>query len=139
MLRHDQRATVLEERKGSMFESSQHRGIISEYLQTELRERRIWRVEEDAEAVQCSPFGVIPKKGKPGRWRLIVNLSAPEGRSVNDGICRELSRVTYTSVDEVASRIVELGRGALLAKADVKAAYRNIPVHPWDRWLLGME
>ncbi len=39
------------------------------------------------------PFGVIPKKGKPGKWRLIVNLSAPDGHSVNDSIARELASV----------------------------------------------
>ncbi len=136
---HDQSTTVLKVQRGSMYKTSQHKGIVSDYLQNELRERRIWRVEEGMECVQCSPFGVIPKKGKPGRWRLIVNLSAPDGHSVNDGVSKELSRVTYTSVDEVAGRVVELGRGALLAKADVKAAYRNVPVHPRDRWLLGME
>ncbi len=27
--------------------------------------------------IHCSPFGVIPKKNKPGKYRLIVNLSAP--------------------------------------------------------------
>ena len=32
-----------------------------------------------------------------------------------------------------------LGRGALIAKLDVKAAYRLIPVHPEDRPLLGIE
>jgi hypothetical protein len=30
------------------------------------------------------------------------------------------------------------GRGALLAKFDIKAAYRNVPVHLDDRWLLGL-
>ena len=25
-----------------------------------------------------------------------------------------------------------------MAKFDLKAAYRNVPVHPDDRWLLGM-
>ena len=34
--------------------------------------------------------------------------------------------------------ILELGRGALLTKMDIKQAYRNIPVHPEDRLLLGM-
>ena len=92
-------------------------------------------MERDTAGIQCSPFGVIPKKGKPGRWRLIVNLSAPEGHSVNDGIDRELSSVAYTSVDDVIRRVLELGEDALIAKADVKAAYRNIPVHPRDRWL----
>ncbi len=89
--------------------------------------------------MQCSPFGVIPKKGRPGKWRLIVNLSAPDGGSTNDGIARELASVAYTSVEEVVRRVIELGSGVLMAKADVRAAYRNVPVHPRDRWLLGME
>ena len=36
-------------------------------------------------------------------------------------------------------RIVSLGKGALTAKFDIKSAYRQIPVHPDDSWLLGME
>ncbi len=121
-----------------MYEITQHKEIISKYLEEEVRKERVWRVEQDTEGVQCSPFGIIPKKGRPGRWRLIVNLSAPEGHSVNDGIDRELSSVAYMSVDDVIRRVLRLGEGALIAKADVKAAYRNIPVHPKDRWLLGM-
>ena len=35
--------------------------------------------------------------------------------------------------------LVDLGPGALMAKFDVKAAYRNIPIHPDDRYLLGMK
>jgi hypothetical protein len=43
------------------------------------------------------------------------------------------------SIDDVVARVVvRLGRGALMAKFDLKSAYRNIPVHPDDRWLLGM-
>ncbi len=34
--------------------------------------------------------------------------------------------------------MLKLGRGTLLAKVDIQNAYRNIPVHPDDRWLLGM-
>ena len=30
------------------------------------------------------------------------------------------------------------GWGALLAKVDVKNAYRNAPINPDDRWLMGM-
>jgi hypothetical protein len=39
-----------------------------------------------APAIHISPMGLIPKKGRPGKFRLIVDLSAPRGRSVNDGI-----------------------------------------------------
>ena len=31
-------------------------------------------------------MGIIPKGHTPGRWRLITDLSFPEGRSINDGI-----------------------------------------------------
>ena len=137
-LGHNQSKVAMEERGGSMYEATQHREIISKYLEEEVRKERVWRVEQAIEGVQCSPFGVIPKKGRPGRWRLIVNLSAPEGHSMNDGIDRVLSSVAYMSVDDVIRRVLRLGKGALIAKADVKAAYRNIPVHPRDRWLLGM-
>ena len=87
--------------------------------------------------VQTSPFGVIPKS-EPGKWRLIVDLSAPLGFSVNDGIERRLCSVSYMSVDEVVDRVLEVGQGALLAKFDLRSAYRNIPIHPDDRRLLGM-
>ncbi len=39
----------------------------------------------------------------------------------------------------MVERVLKLGAGAELAKADVSKAYRNVPVHPEDRWLLGME
>ena len=35
--------------------------------------------------------------------------------------------------------VVALGKGALMAKVDLKSAYRMVPVHPQDQWLLGME
>ena len=35
--------------------------------------------------------------------------------------------------------VSQFGKGALMAKFDVKAAYRNIAVHPAERYLLGMK
>ena len=42
------------------------------------------------------------------------------------------------SVDDAARAVAKAGRGAFLAKADIKQAYRMVPVHPADRLLLGM-
>ena len=84
-------------------------------------------------------MGVIRKGHTPGKWRLITDLSFPEHRSVNDGIDSRLCSLQYTSVEKVATAAIGLGRGALLAKLDVKSAYRLIPVHPLDRPLLGIE
>ena len=57
---------------------------------------------------------------------------------MNDGISHERCSFSYVSVAEIASVVLRLGRGSLLAKSDVKHAYRQIPVLPDDRWLLGM-
>ncbi len=35
-------------------------------------------------------------------------------------------------------RTCAFGQGSLLEKVDVKSAYRNVPVRPDDRWLMGM-
>ena len=88
--------------------------------------------------VQISPLGVVPKKGL-NRWRLILDLSSPEGHSVNDGIPSHLCSLSYISVDDAARAVVRAGRGALLAKVDIKSAYRIVEVHPEDRPLLGMQ
>jgi hypothetical protein len=42
-------------------------------------------------------------------------------------------------VESVAIAAQRLGRGALLAKLDIRSAYRLVPVHPQDRYLLGVE
>ena len=65
---------------------------------------------------------------------MIVNLSAPDGYSVNDGIVKEMASLSYVTVEAIAARVLK----PLMAKMDIKQAYRNIPVHPQDRVLLGM-
>ncbi len=57
---------------------------------------------------------------------------------MNDGIDPALCSLHYTSVDKACRRVLALGRGAMLAKFDVQGAFRTVPVHPEDRWLLGM-
>ena len=89
--------------------------------------------------IHTSPFGVIPKRHQANKWQLILDLSHPEGSSVNDGIDPSLCSLQYTSVDDITTQILTTGRGTLMAKIDIKNAYRNIPVHPSDRHLLGME
>ena len=59
--------------------------------------------------MHVSPMEVIPKS-EPGMWCIIVDLLSPEGSSVNDGINREVCSLSYMSVDEVAARLVRLGK-----------------------------
>ena len=64
--------------------------------------------------LQCSGLGAIPKKN--GKWRMIMHLSAPAGRSVNDGIHPEEFSLHYSSVDDAVAILLHLGKGALMAK-----------------------
>ena len=82
---------------------------------------------------------MLPKRNQLNKWRLIVNLSSLTGHSINDGIDPQLCSLSYVSVDDIAASVLKLGRGALLAKSDIKHAYRQIPVHPQDRVLLGLQ
>ena len=44
----------------------------------------------------------------------------------------------YVTVDDAVTAIQQKGSGAHLAKIDIQSAYHIIPVHPDDRWLVGM-
>ena len=68
-----------------------------------------------------------------------MDLSSPAGKSMNDGISVADSSLSYMSVNDVAKVVVQMGEGALLGKTDVQSAYRIIPIHPEDRWLLGTQ
>ena len=84
-----------------------HPEVVTSYLESELTQGRIATSPITA-TVQVSSFGVIPKRHQPNKWRLIVNLSSPQGQSVNDGISRELCTFSYVSVVEIASAILAL-------------------------------
>ena len=88
--------------------------------------------------LRVSPLGVIPKKA-PGEFRMIHHLSFPYGDSVNTFIPPECSTVKYATVDDAINFIKVLGQGCVLAKTDVRNAFRIIPIHPSDHPLLGLQ
>ena len=85
--------------------------------------------------VQWSSIGFIQKKNRPGKFRMIVDLSSPSGRSVNDAINPALSSFRYVTVRQVAELVPQ---GSFLAKLDLKSAYRKVPVHVADQRFLGI-
>ena len=89
--------------------------------------------------MQINRLGVVPKGCAAGKWHLITDLSFLEGRSVNDGIDLLVCSLRYMTVNKVARAAGRLGVGTLLAKLDIRSAYRLIPVHPDDRPLLGFQ
>jgi len=94
--------------------------------------------QEEGAGIITSPLAAIPKKAT-GRWRIIVNLSHPEKASVNDNLRRELTHVAYSFVEDATLLLGHLGQNTLMAKIDIQDAYRIIPIHPTDRWFLGIQ
>ena len=122
-----------------MASASECTGKIDEFLAEECAAGRIMGPfsRDLVPMVHVSRLRAVPKS-TPGRYRLIVDLSHPEGHRVNDGIPKAHCSLTYVSVEQAAQSVLKLGRGALLAKVDIWNAYKNVPVHPDDRWLLGI-
>ena len=125
-----------------MLSTRSHPEVVSEYIATELALGRIAEVGpvETAKksSIHTSPFGVISNEHKPIKWCLILDLSSPLGFSVNDGTSKQSSSIRYTTTDYVVEAILKSDNGTLMAKLDIKQAYRNIPVYPTDRPLQGM-
>ena len=116
-----------------------HPEVVSNYLSTEVS---LGRVADpfplvSVPQVHISHFGVIPK-GQMGKWRLIVDFSHPWDWSVNDKIPKHLCSLKYITIDEAIKGILQHGPGTLLAKIDIKSAFRLLPVYPGDRHMLGM-
>jgi len=65
-----------------------HPEIIMKSIQNELQKGRIKQISSLPQDLFCSPIGLVPKltDGIQSGWRVIFDLSSPEGASVNDGI-----------------------------------------------------
>ena len=111
-----------------------HQKIIEEYLTKEMKEGQILGpfLLHTIPHIHINRFRVIPKRHQSGKWCLITDLSFPEGNSVNDIILAAACTLQYISVDQVALQAMQLGQGALLAKTDIKAACRIVPVAPYS-------
>ena len=114
--------------------AKQHPDVIDRYLANEVSLGRVAGpfTSPPLPNLHISSFGVIAKKGQPGKWTLMVDLSSPVGWSVNDGIDPDEFTLQYITVDQIISMVSKDGQGALMAKLDVETAYRNIAVHPGD-------
>ena len=114
--------------------------FINQYLTTEIINNRIaGPFSSRPRGLIISPLGLVPKE-HPGNFRVIHDLSRPRDTgSINSGISDEAAFVSYQQFDYVAKIVSFIGRGCLIAKADIKNAYRIIPVSPDEYYLLGFK
>ena len=106
---------------------------VSKYVEGKLAAKRFVGpyAPESCPNVHISRMGAVPKGHTPG----ITDLSFPALGSANEGIDPALCSLSYVTAASLAAK---LGRGAILTKIDIESAYRNVPVHPLDRPLLGI-
>ena len=76
--------------------------------------------------------------------RTIVDLSWPDSCSVNDGVLRDeylgsKFLLHYPSVDDIVTKLNELGPGSLMFKIDISRAFCQLKVDPGDIDLLGLK
>lgn len=66
-------------------------------------------------------------------------MSSQGESSVNGAINVESFLPQNIRVDDVIRKVTKQGAGESIAKFDVEAAYRNIPVHPYKSFLLRLK
>ncbi len=81
-----------------------------------------------------SPLGADLKPD--GSARLIMDLSQPQGSSINEFISKEEFPTEYVHFDVATALVRKMGKGCLLSKVDIKHAFRLLPVRPQDWPLL---
>ena len=115
--------------------------VVSDAVQKELAKNRILPLRQLPGRYFCSSIGVVPKRtdGIQMGWRLIFDLSCPDGKSVNDGIPVSYGAISYESLRTAIHLVAKAGRGAKMIKRDLKSAFRYVPVSRLDQWCLIFE
>ena len=138
------RACVLGEYTGNHSSAIECPKDIEAYIEEELHYGALLGPFEEnpIEGGHCSPF-MTRSKPNSDRRRVIVDLSWPQGASVNAGIDKfsylsSAFALTFPTVDDITAELKRLGRGALLYKVDVSRAFRHVKVDPGDYDLLGL-
>ena len=104
----------------------QHPIPVREYLSTELAANRIVELEgEDISLARISRFGLIPKRGQEGQWRLTQDFPYSPGQRINDGIDKDLRSLVYVTVDIAIQQITKLGQGALSRPARIPGVFTH--------------
>ena len=111
----------------NLISAAQHPEVVSLNLQKEIALGRVAGPypSPPLPKFQCHSVGVIPKKHST-EWRTIYHLSFPQGTSINDHIPKDPYSLSYVRVDDAIRILQSLGRGAFMAKTDLKSAFFSL-------------
>lgn len=85
-----------------------NKNVVQERISSEISAGRLYGPlsQRLIPAVHVSPLGLVPKAHQSNKWRLIVDLSCPAGRSINDGIAPGLCSYPWTMQSASFSSLV---------------------------------
>ena len=92
--------------------------------------------------MHTSPFTTRDKPDSDKR-RVIVDLRWPQDHSVNAGVYPDKYLgtefiVVYPTVEDITTRVTQLGRGSLLYKVDISRDFMHLKMDPFDYNKLGL-
>ena len=98
--------------------------------------------EPPLDDLHTSPFMTREKSNSANR-RVIIDLSFPQGRSVNAGSAKDIYLGTpfalkLPTIDHITNRVRKLGRCCMIYKIDIKRAFRHVKLDRKDYDLLGL-
>jgi hypothetical protein len=89
-------------------------------------------VDEDDLPAGAKVNSILTRTKPNGAVRIILNLSAPKGFSVNDGIDKEQFPASMSSTEAWVEVLNRAGRGCMMMKIDFADAYKHVPVAAED-------
>ena len=124
--------------------ANQFPDAIQEYLQKECSLGAMLGPldQVDSEHFHCSPILTRPKD--KNKRRVILNLSHPYGKSVNDHVAKNHFdghefTLRFPTIDDIVQTILSVENDPVLYKIDVARAFRNLKVDPVDALKLGIQ
>ena len=121
-----------------------HREDVQAYLNEEMKFKAIMGPFDQPpfKEFHCSPFMTRPKPSAEHR-RVIVDLSCPQGASVNAGIASNTYLgsdfiLSLSNIDNITNKVKRFGKGSLIFKIDISRAFRHVKIDPLDYPLLGL-
>ena len=117
---------------------------VNKYFNVEVEKQAMFGPFKDPPFKEIHYSPLIARDKPDGGVRIIVDLSWPQGASVNSCVPSDIYddmpfTLKYPTIDQVVERIQLLGPSAMLFKVDLERAFHNLGVYPYDYPLLGLK
>ena len=138
------RNSILESHSDNHTSAKNYPQDVQTYLEEEIQYNAILGPFDNPplDDLHTSPFMTREKSNSTNR-RVIIDLSFPQGRSVNVGSAKDIYLGTpfalkLPTIDHITNRVRKLGKGCMIYKIDIKRAFRHVKLDPRDYDLLGL-